>query len=398
MKVLQINCWFGEGSTGKIVYAVHEYLRQKNDESYVIYGMGNRSNDICAFRTTPKAVRKLQSLRARITGYPYGGCIWGTTTAIHYLKCVAPDVVHIHCINGYMVNIYKVLKYLKKNNIPTVLTNHAEFMYTGGCTHAVGCDKWKTGCFSCTRIKKEHPITYFFDRTEKEWKLMQQAYSGFERLHICNVSDWVTNRALQSPFYKGYPVDTVFNGLNTKIFYYRESLRENICTEDKPIIVHVTPGFNDKIKGGKHVLEMAKRMPDVEFYIVGNSGGVTTSLNNVKLLGKASSQEELAMYYSMANVCLLTSLRETFSMVTAESLCCGTPVVGFKAGGPESIALKEYSDFVNQNDDDALEGALRKMLGKKFCKENISDKAIGKYSEEKMCQQYYQIYKQLLDD
>ncbi len=33
-------------------------------------------------------------------------------------------------------------------------------------------------------------------------------------------------------------------------------------------------------------------------------------------------------------------------MVTAESLCCGTPVVGFTAGGPESIAIDAFSNFV----------------------------------------------------
>ena len=32
-------------------------------------------------------------------------------------------------------------------------------------------------------------------------------------------------------------------------------------------------------------------------------------------------------------------------MIVAESLCCGTPVVGFKAGAPEQITIKEYSEF-----------------------------------------------------
>ena len=396
MKVMQMNCWLESGSTGKIVYAIQKYVRDKGDETYAIYGLGEKSKDQNEIRTTPKFVRKLQSLRSRITGYPYGGCIWGTEVAIHFIKKVKPDIVHIHCINGFMVNVYKILDFLKNNRIPTVITNHAEFMYTGGCTHAVECERWKTGCFSCNELNAEHPISYFFDRTASEWKLMKKAYEGFEKLYICNVSDWLTERARMSPFFKGYPIETVFNGLDTNTFRY---IPDNVSPKARSVVIHVTPNFYDKIKGGQHVIEMSKRCQDIDFLVVGSEAKAGMDIpNNIKFLGRISDQRALAKLYSNADVCLLTSLRETFSMVIAESLCCGTPVVGFKAGGPESIALKEYSDFVNQNDDDSLEESLRKMLKRNPQKANISDKAIGKYSEEKMCRQYYQIYKQLLND
>lgn len=395
MKVMQMNCWLESGSTGKIVYAIQNYVRNKGDETYAIYGLGEKTNNPNEFRTTPKLVRKVQSLCSRITGYPYGGCIWGTEAATYFIKKIKPDIVHIHCINGYMVNIYKILEFLKKNKIPTVITNHAEFMYTGGCTHAVECEKWKTGCFSCDKLNEEHPITYFFDRTANEWDLMRKAYEGFEKLYICNVSDWLTKRARRSPFFKGYPVETVFNGLDTNTFHY---ISNNTPSNERPIVIHVTPNFYDKIKGGQHVIEMAKRCLDIDFLIVGSEEKEGIDIpNNIRFLGRILNQRVLAQMYSNADVCLLTSLRETFSMVTAESLCCGTPVVGFKAGGPESIALEEYSKFVDQNDDDSLEKSLRKMLGKNFKKEIISKEAICKYSEEKMCQQYYQIYKHLLN-
>lgn len=395
MKVMQMNCWLESGSTGKIVCAIQNFMQSRGDETYAIYGLGEKRSTPNVIRTTPKIVRKAQSFRSRITGYPYGGCIWGTSAAIHFIKKVNPDIVHIHCINGYMVNIYKVLEFLKKNKIPTVITNHAEFMYTGGCTHAVECEKWKTGCFSCDKLCAEHPITYFFDRTANEWELMRKAYDGFEKLYICNVSDWLTERARMSPFFKGYPVETVFNGLNTNVFHYMPN--------DKPpnarsTVIHVTPNFYDKIKGGQHVIEISKRCPDLDFLIVGSEAkGNIEVPNNIKFFGRISDQTVLAKMYSNADVCLLTSLRETFSMVTAESLCCGTPIVGFEAGGPESIALEEYSDFVNQNDDGALEKSLRQMIEKNHQKERISKEAIRKYSEINMCQHYYQIYEKLLD-
>ena len=83
-------------------------------------------------------------------------------------------------------------------------------------------------------------------------------------------------------------------------------------------------------------------------------------------------------------------------MVTAESLCCGTPVVGFEAGGPESIALKDYSIFVEQGNDTNLETALRKMLLRTASKIEISREACQRYSKEKMCEEYCRVYREIL--
>ena len=395
MKVLQMNCVYGNGSTGKIVYAIHRYLQKQGIDSYVIYGMGDKVAENNVFRTTNNFVRKLQSLQSRVTGYPYGGAQLGTRNALWYIEKVRPDIVHIHCINGYMVNIYRILEYLKEHKIPTVITNHAEFMYTGGCTHVVDCKKWLTGCGNCKKICKEHPISYFFDRTAKEWKLMQQAYSGFEKLYICNVSDWVRNHARKSPFFRDYPVETVFNGLNTETFSFKYDykLAKQYNPNNQKLVIHVTPAFFSPIKGGNHVIEMAKRMPKVKFLIAGSTKNDTDIPDNIIFVGRVDDQAVLAKFYSIADLCLLTSLRETFSMVTAESLCCGTPVVGFKAGGPESIALPDYSSFVEQGDDDALERELRNMLEFHYDKKTISLTAHSTYNDMKMCKEYLRIYK-----
>ena len=58
-------------------------------------------------------------------------------------------------------------------------------------------------------------------------------------------------------------------------------------------------------------------------------------------------------------------------MFVAESLCCGTPVVGFKAGAPEQIAIKDYSNFVPWGDIGALTTELELWLSKSFDKANI---------------------------
>lgn len=399
MRIVQLNCVFGNGSTGKIAEAIFDYSLKCGDDSYVLYGYGTTSSRPGTVRVVPPAVRKAQSLRSRITGYPYGGCIWGTTKTIYELQKLKPDVVHIHCLNAYIANIYTVLRYLKESHTPTVITNHAEFMYTGGCTHAFDCKKWLEGCGGCSRIGREHPISWFFDRTADEWKRLQEAYAGFDRLTICCVSDWVRDRAARSPFFQEYEVITVLNGLNIEVFRKRDNKDSRVrfsLPEEHKIVLHVTPGFESVIKGGKHVLEMARRMPNVVFLVAGDCGGASTSLKNVHFVGHIDNQILLAELYSLADVCLLTSERETFSMVTAESLCCGTPVVGFEAGGPESIAIKESSSFVPFGDDDALEEELRGFLNTAVDSGALAQKARGIYDQQIMCERYRSIYLDML--
>lgn len=397
MKIVQVNCLYGVGSTGKIVASLYHFMKNQGDEPYVLYGVGKKRKDDHLIRTTPQIVRKLQALRSRITGYPFGGCVWGTAVALSALKRIRPDVVHIQCANCYMVNLYRLLDFLKKEDIPTVITNHAEFMFTGGCAHAVDCNKWLTGCYECDKIGAGYPPTFFFDRTYREWKLLKEIYQDFGHLTICCVSDWLRDRARRSPFFKGYPVVTVLNGVDTEVFHYRcgSNLKLKLGLLNTRIVIHVTPNFYNPNKGGLHVLEMAKRFPDVTFIIVGSDAPKGIGLRNCHFMGRILDQNLLACFYSMADVCLLTSLRETYSMVCAESLCCGTPVVGFYAGGPETIALHEYSTFVDQGNDDFLEKALCDMLAQAFRKDELSKTATGIYSSADMCRNYYKIYDDL---
>ena len=104
----------------------------------------------------------------------------------------------------------------------------------------------------------------------------------------------------------------------------------------------------------------------------------------------------LAQFYSCSDLTIIASSRETFGMSVAESLCCGTPIIGFKAGGPESVTINAYSKFVDYGDLIQLNNALKIFLNKKIDKRNISLCAQEKYSAQAMTKQYYELYEELL--
>ena len=148
------------------------------------------------------------------------------------------------------------------------------------------------------------------------------------------------------------------------------------------------------IKGGRYLPKIAAALPDYKFIVVANriSGSVSVGLlpENVQLWGQAKTQSELAQLYSEVDITLLLSKRETFSMVTAESLCCGTPVVGFKAGGPESIALKDFSEFVDYGDINGIIAHIADIAD--YDARSISESAIEEYSQSTMANLFYNLY------
>lgn len=405
MKVLQVNCVYKKGSTGKITYDLHKELLNAGIESIVCYGRGELVKESGVYKTCPEWYSKLNKALTRITGIMYGGCFFSTNKLISIIKKEQPDVVHLQCINGYFVNIYRLVSWLKKNHIKTVLTLHAEFMYTGGCGHSIDCNQWsdRNGCghSKCPRWRSETQ-SLFLNRTRTMWKRMKKAFMGFDdNLLVTSVSPWLMKRAEKSSILAGKRHYVVFNGVDTKIFhpYNTAELRTSLGLTDEKIIFHATPLFSldpNHIKGGYYVAELAKRMECncIKIIVAGLYPSDIILPHNMIMLGKVTDQKLLAQYYSMADITLLTSQRETFSMVTAESLCCGTPVVGFKAGGPEQIAIQKYSEFVDYGNIEKLANAV--MAAISDSKDDvISDIAKITYANSKVVHDYIKCYKEL---
>lgn len=399
MKILQVNCVYGNGSTGQIVQTIHKGLQQCGMESVACYGRGKRASDPHTYKICSDLYAKVNNVISRITGVMYGGCILSTTRLIQIIKKEQPDVVHLHCINGYFVNIYRLVEWLKKSGIKTVVTLHAEFMYTANCGHALDCEKWKAGCGNCPRCREETK-SLFWDNTARSFRKLRRAFAGFDKnLMVTSVSPWLMERAKQSLILGEKQHCVVMNGVDTDIFhpYTTEELRKKHQLRGEKVIFHATPCFNDDpqhLKGGYYIIRLAELLKDqnVKVVVAGRHPKDLKVPENMILLGNISDRKELAKYYSLADVTVITSKKETFSMVVAESLCCGTPVVGFKAGGPEQIAIAEHSAFADWSDVEGLLFDVQKMLMNRQPSDYISKNAEKFYSKAMMVKNYLQIY------
>lgn len=391
MKVLQINVTWKQGSTGAITAAIHRMLREKGHGSVVLYGRGPKSDEAGVYRVCPPWYARAQGLRARVTGLKYGGCLLSTARVKRIIARERPDVVHLQCINGNFVNNWRLVGWLKARGTPTVLTLHGEFPYTANCSHGENCDRWLTGCGHCPRRKRA--AGGLFDRTAVAWRRMARAFSGFEgRCAAVSLSPWQAARAARAPVLKDCRHITLPNGVDCGAFRLREDLPRG------GTVLHVTPRFTlaeQDNKGGRFVAELARRMPHITVAVAGPYDSGLALPPNVKLLGPVTDREEMSRRYGAADVTLLTSFRETYSMVCAESLCCGTPVAGFCAGGPESLFSEYGARFVPYGDTDALAAAVEEWLAHPPRREAVAAAARECWGQDRMTARYLKLYEEM---
>ena len=404
MKIMQINGVIHSGSTGKIVDDIKDFLIDSGHQVTICYGIGKKTED--GYKFCYRYEQAIYRRVSQIIGLRYGFAPFSTMRLIKKIEQEKPDIVHLHSINGNCVNIMKLLTYLKVNNYPTVITNHAEFFYTGNCTSTYGCNQYINGCINCPRTGWATDNA-FVKNTKKAWDRMKEAFKWYNNLYMVSVSPYIMERAQLSPFVKQAFHRVIMNGVDTKVFHFtnKGNIRERLKIDgETKIALFVTSSFSlepNHLKGGYYLVKLAAQMEkeNIHFLIVGNEKAEQTGLpDNMTFLGKITNKEELAMLYSESDVTLILSRMETFGMTCAESLCCGTPVVGFKCGGPENIALREYSLFVPYADLQLLQKNIFLILNKcKGKKNEISIKAQTEYCVEKISKLYFELYKEIMD-
>ena len=72
--------------------------------------------------------------------------------------------------------------------------------------------------------------------------------------------------------------------------------------------------------------------------------------------------------------------------------------MGFKAGGPEEIAIPEYSAFVEQGDMDILYKNIKIALSNEYNKSELANTAQMRFNESKMLEVYIDNYRECVDE
>lgn len=185
MKVLFVNTVFGKGSTGKIISQIGSAVEAAGGSYMAAYGRGEKSDDPHALFIGSKLDRYLHAALSRITDRTGFYSRSATRKLVRFIRQYQPDVIHLHNLHGYYVNLEVLFDYLKTEfKGKVVWTLHDCWAFTGHCVHYTyaGCDRWKTGCHHCPQ-KKTYPTSIAADCSKKN-------YEDKKRLSPRYISQW----------------------------------------------------------------------------------------------------------------------------------------------------------------------------------------------------------------
>jgi len=344
MKILMINVSCGSGSTGRICTDIATELDRKGHCVRIAYGRDDVPNQYkkYAVKIGNNFSVCMHGLRARIFDEMGYGSVKATKEFIGWIEDFNPDIIHLHNIHGYYINIKILFEYLRKANKKVIWTLHDCWCFTGHCAYFdyVQCDKWKSGCKKCSQ-RHEYPARWIFDRSKKNYELKKNLFTNIKDLTFVTPSYWLAD-LLKESFLSEYPVKVIHNGIDTSVFKPTQSdIKEKLGIKDKKIVLGVASVW-DRRKGLDTFFELAKKIDDsYKIVLVGlNEKQIKNLPTNIIGIERTDSVDELVQLYSSADVFVNPTLEDNYPTTNLEAIACGTPVITFNTGGSgESATL-----------------------------------------------------------
>ena len=361
MKVLQINTVCGSGSVGRITVDIVHALEAAGDEGMVAFGRKQAPGDVKTYKFGTNLDMGIHVLHTFFKGEHGFASSKQTGRLIEKIKEYNPDIIHLHNIHGFYLDVEELFRYLKGSGKPVVWTLHDCWSFTGHCAHFdyIGCMKWKTGCGDCPQYKSVYPYALFKDNSAGNYKRKKRSFTGVPDLTVVTPSRWLAGYVRES--YLGeYPVQVIPNGIALDKFRpVDKGLKKKLGFEEKYILLGVASMWEER-KGCAYFEQLADRLDDsYQIILIGLSKRKMKTLHpKIHGVMRTNSMEELAEYYSMADAYVNTTLEDTFPTTNLEALACGTPVITFATGGSVESVDASCGKIVPKGDTEALIKAI----------------------------------------
>ena len=399
MRVFIINSVCGVGSTGKIVTDLCDVLKQNGHEVKVAFGIGNATRILSSqtIKISNSTDYYIHNALSRITDRAGFYSIKATKKLIHSIQEFKPDIIHLHNLHGYYLNIRLLFQYLKKANIPVVWTLHDCWALTGHCAHFsyVQCDKWIVGCDHCPQLRS-YPKCYAFDSSKRNYVEKKSLFTSIPQMIIITPSEWLAS-IVQKSFLSIYPLHVISNGIDLNVFKPTKSnFRNEYRVGNKKIVLAVSNVWGEK-KGIADIFKLSHFLDYDKYQII--MVGVTESQislvpKEIIAIQRTSNVQELVEIYSAADVFINPSYEETMGLVTAEALACGTPAVVYDKTAVPEIVDEKSGKIVPAGDIKLFAAAIKSVCEENYFQDAMRSRA-AYFEKNQQYEKYIELYKSI---
>lgn len=404
MKLLQINSVINSGSTGRIAEEIGRLAINNGWKSYIAYGRNDRPSESQLIKIGNDWDIKWHGLQTRLFDRHGLASTKATKRLVEKIQEIKPDIIHLHNLHGYYLNIEILFHYLATAGIPVVWTLHDCWPMTGHCAYFsfIGCDKWKTLCEHCPQ-KKGYPASYLMDRSLKNYQLKKKLFTSVPQMTLVPVSNWLANIVKES-FLKIYPIKTIYNGVDTTVFTpcSTTKIREKYKIPTNTFVILGIASIWSERKGLKDFIRLSESLKENEMIIL---VGLTDKQINIlprNILGISRTENihELAELYSLTDVFVNPTWEDNFPTTNIEALACGTPVITYQTGGSPEALTPETGFVVEQGDLAGIRDAIDsiKSKGKSFYAESCRERAVRMFNKNERYAEYLELYEQMLSE
>lgn len=321
----------------------------------------------------------------------------GTQQLIADLKVFQPDIVHLHNLHKFCINLSMLFSYLKESGVRVIWTLHDCWAFTGNCPYftMVGCEKWKLGCHNCPQLNI-YPRSRI-DNTRWMYAQKKKWFTGLQDMTIVTPSEWLAGLVKQS-FLKDYPIKVIHNGIDLSVF--RPTLSDfrekHGISKEKTILLGVSFGWGQR-KGLDVFNLLYERLDPEQFQIVlvGTSDTIDKRMpKNILSIHCTQNQTELAEIYTAADLFVNPTREDNYPTVNMEAIACGTPVLTFRTGGSSEMLTAETGSIVECNDIDTMVHEILRIDREK----SFSEKACIKHAQDFDMNEKFKEYVKLYED
>ena len=311
------------------------------------------------------------------------------------------DVIHLHWVNQGFLSM-RGLREILHSGKPVVVTMHDQWYFTGVCHYSDGCEKYKTQCGQCPQMRGALLGDYARSVFEKKRGMYQDAPVTF-----VGCSQWMAGLAKSSALTQGHKVVSVPNAIDTDLFRpldKAEARRMFGLPERSRLILFGCQRITDERKGFRYMAEALSMIKDrrggsmdMTLVVVGGKADAVKTMVPVDTVSVSyvSDPHKLAQLYNAVDVYVTPSLQDNLPNTIMEAMACGTPCVGFNAGGiPEMIDHKVNGYVAGYKDAaDFAEGILWTLsTGTEQLGKAARDKVMRSYSEDVVAKKYMEVY------